>query len=540
MAQSNGGTYSLSGTVVNSETGEPIRNSLVTLWKRLRPEELKEYQEMAKAGHLGGVNAPRTALSGATGDYQFTGLAEGRYRVTAQKPGFGPQVTAEDPEYGWLDLSAAASSVTVKLPPLGVIEGRVVDQDGEAIDSVRIEAFTSNIADGARSTTSVRTVVTNDCGLFRMWNLGPGQYYLKATGRGGGTYMYVGDGSSRPQPWLSFRPVYAGGARTLDSATPVTIGAGTQARADFLLTMEPSLRIRGSLENFTAHQNVTFSLRQSGEEVVAPSRVDMNGSTGQFEIQGVVAGDYTLTALQGQTARGEIAVHVSDDGIGGLVLPLWPAVTVSVSVRTVGERQPRSEEADEGSTARWGPGCTVSLHSSDGATPMYPRGQMAGQGDFTIPNVFAGEYRVQIDCGGGYVQSAMAGAADLLSNPRIAFQPGATPPPIEVTMKFGGGAIHGTLAVKPTKSQAGVLAVPTSASSTGPVFLPVIFDPDSSNGGDFGIDNLAPGDYLLYGFSAFEGIEFRNPSVLQALTGGTSVHVEEGKSSEVTLKTVVK
>jgi hypothetical protein len=130
----------------------------------------------------------------------------------------------------------------------------------------------------------------------------------------------------------------------------------------------------------------------------------------------------------------------------------------------------------------------------------------------------------------------MFGTNDLLSNPAIIIPPGGTPPPIEIAMKPGGGTIHGKLAVKSAAHQGAVLAVPTSSSSIGPFFLPLGF---ADAGQEFDLENLAPGDYLVYAFSTQE-VEYRNPAVLQALTGGTSVHVDDGKTSEVTLEKVVK
>ena len=45
---------------------------------------------------------------------------------------------------------------------------------------------------------------------------------------------------------------------------------------------------------------------------------------------------------------------------------------------------------------------------------------------------------------------------------------------------------------------------------------------------------------MIYAFSDAGSVEFRNPAVLQSLTGGTSVRIEDGKTSEVKLNTVVK
>jgi hypothetical protein len=394
MAQTKEGQYSLSGAVVNSETSEPIRNSVVTLWKVSNFEGLMTDETRAAAAQE--AVARKVTLSGIAGEFHFTGLVEGQYRLGPQKPGFTPNLKPGDRGLqGVVNLTASASGVALRLAPLGVIEGSVMTQDGGPLHGVRIEAFTTAIADGVRTTTMWHSAVSDDRGIFRMWDLPPGQYYLKAAGRGLGTYMYVGDGTNRPESWLSFTPVYAGGAHTLDAATPVPIAAGTEARADFRLNMEPAVYIHGSLENFTPHRTVTFSLLQGDEDVGAASRVNLNGTTGRFDIQGVTAGDYTLRAVQGGTARGEVKVHVSGDGISGLVLPLWPAVTVSGTVHNVGPApKPHNKTAaanDDDDEDAPDPGCTVFLGQPNGAAVFSSLGRRPQSADFSIPNVFAGE-----------------------------------------------------------------------------------------------------------------------------------------------------
>ena len=52
--------------------------------------------------------------------------------------------------------------------------------------------------------------------------------------------------------------------------------------------------------------------------------------------------------------------------------------------------------------------------------------------------------------------------------------------------------------------------------------------------------NLAPGDYVAYAFSGIQSIEYRNPAFLNALRGGTSVRIEDGRTAAVTLRGLVK
>jgi len=178
-----------------------------------------------------------------------------------------------------------------------------------------------------------------------------------------------------------------------------------------------------------------------------------------------------LTAVEGQMARGEIPVHVPENGISGLSMPLWSAVTVPGVLHNIGPTSEQSKKAaaddnDAPEFAYVKPGCQIFLKAATGQASFVS--MFAPQADtFSIPSVFPGAYRMQFGCQGGYFTSAMFGTNDLLTNPAIMIPPGGTPPPIDVAMKPGGGAIHGRLKVKSAMHQGAVLAVPTSSSSTG-------------------------------------------------------------------------
>lgn len=220
------GDYSISGVVVNAQTGEPVKYALVTLmaFQKPDPQQQDKFQPPLQ----------RSTQAGVAGEFQFKSLGKARYNVSAQKPGFNMAFSPDDLKSRQFDLTASVSGVELKLSPLGVIEGKVVDQNDEPLRGVNILALQVQINDGDRSTTAPRSVATDDRGMYRLWNLQPGRYYIKAAGKSGGTYRYVGDGTPYYSSWPSFNPVYFGGGNTLDSATPVQIASGkpvTNSRA---------------------------------------------------------------------------------------------------------------------------------------------------------------------------------------------------------------------------------------------------------------------------------------------------------------------
>lgn len=564
------GEYSISGAAINAETGEPVKYALITLMRFEMPDP--------KSGEPSTPARPLRKMiqAGPGGEFQFLGLGPGHYSINAEKPGFNLGVVPQGSR-SQVDLTSSISGLQLKLFPNGVIEGTAVDQNDEPLRGVNIIALQESVNDGWRQTTSVRSVATDDRGKFRLWNLAPGRYYLKAAGKSGGTYRYIGEGTPYYSSWQSFPPIYLGGGRTLDAATQVQIEYGSKITADFRLTLEPAFKIRGTLLN-APPDAVTFELLQGSEDVSA-SRASLNSTTGKFEVQDVTPGTYLLRAtLAGKPAggvasgamRGEAVVAVNGADVNDVSISLEPAVTVQGRTRMVGTplkiRQTpgfdRMISALGADAKDYGvdfdqpvpTSCNVSLHPPGGGARNTPggvprsRSLMGGKlppdsqhdGAFAIDNVLPGPYTVRIQCDGGYVISALAGDVDLLANPNLVIQPGVPPSPIEVQYRPGGGTIDGELDIHPLPKAPGVLLVPAFSNSTGPMMIPVAGDFPSPEKPQFGGQFLAPGDYVAYAFSDWQQVEFRNPAVLQALSGGVSVHVEEGKETHLTITKVAQ
>jgi uncharacterized protein (DUF2141 family) len=480
-------------------------------------------------------------MTGIGGEFQFDGLAEGQYRVSVEKPEFNAAMPGSP-----ITIQSSITDLRLKLSPLGVIEGKVIDQYGEPIRHVKVMALRLRINDGRRTILTDRSVATDDLGAYRLWNLSPGKYYIEAGGRSGGTYTYVGDNGPTYDSWESFAPVYAGGARDINSATPVEIAAGTQAQADINVTLEPAFKIRGMLGNFIPHLTAKFELLR-GEEDLAESRVTLNGTTGKFEIQDVTPGTYNLRVTQNENARAEAIITVNGADVNDLGLPLAPGVTVTAALNVTGQQvAPQAGGAFEGGGDFIAGGvaafCNLNLMPAGRGSEQPKFLAVRGDGEFKLENVLAGEYQVGLRCFGGYATSATMGSADLLTNPRLILQPGVTPPKITVAVTGGGATLKGRLKLDPPAEHAAILLVPAFPSA-GPILQPVFEMPGqtpANEGQAFQVMFLAPGDYTLYAFSDWQDVEFRNPAYLQTLSGGTSVHIDQTGGPEVTVTGVVK
>jgi uncharacterized protein (DUF2141 family) len=387
---------------------------------------------------------------------------------------------------------------------------------------VSVRALHSEIQDGRRITRQDRQVNTDDLGEYRMWNFQPGDYYIVAAGRSGGTAVVVGPTPPGGLAHEGFDPVYFPSTKDRASATAITLAPGQEFRADLKIQMQPAYRVRGMLRNVAPYQPVTVELVRGAGEVSA-NRVVVNASTGRFEVNDVVPGTYVLRAVQKageRELRGEQEIRVESANLDGVVLELMAGVTVSGVVRA-----PTTPAPSQGFSHGRQYGTRVMLRpagSSDIGMPQY--NAMADDlGKFAIENVPAGRYRLQVYRFGDYMASAVSGSKDLLAS-ELVVDRGVSSESIEIVLRNDGGSLE--VKTDGVSEGAWILACPTNGGEPqrGPV----------SPG--LGFQNLEPGDYDVFAVKDFAKLEFRNPDVVKALRGVERVHVTVGGQSTVTLK----
>ncbi len=249
-------TFHIAGTVVNSQTGQPVKGAVVTLRGRVQFEKGTKPQ---------GPNL-REALTDAGGRFSVDGLPSGGFTVSAEKNGYVTAWAAG----GELTVGPSKDGVPVSLSPLGVISGRVTDEEGEPVVFASVRAVASELRDGTRSYRQVRSVSTDDQGRYRMWNFTPGEYYIATAGRTGGTVATVTQslsaGAGGP---VAFAPVYYPGASDRATATAIAMTPGQDVTADLRVRMEASFRIRGTIRGAAAYQPVQVELLRGANDLNA-------------------------------------------------------------------------------------------------------------------------------------------------------------------------------------------------------------------------------------------------------------------------------
>ena len=193
-------------------------------------------------------------LTDDSGVFDLTELPAGRYTLTVSKSGFvSLSYGQRRPLQAGTPLQLAdgqqLKGIDFQLPRGSVISGHVLDEDGDAMPGVMVRVMRYQYLQGERRLTPAGNGQTDDKGLYRVWGLMPGDYYVNAVarrrrrlrrrrpggrcglaaddgGRGGGPGG-GGGGADDPEQ-VNYAPTYYPGVPSVNEAKPVTVGSSQE------------------------------------------------------------------------------------------------------------------------------------------------------------------------------------------------------------------------------------------------------------------------------------------------------------------------
>jgi hypothetical protein len=193
------------GRVINSLNGEAVRKATVVL----RAHDAEHGQSYADE-------------TDGSGHFSIDDVEPGEYAVFGERPGFSLQstgATGAPPPNIKVEAGQQIKDVTIRLAPLGVIVGRVLDEDGDPVRGAMVSALRYAYSAGKKELRSVEQVQAGENGDFRIFGLGAGTFFLKATRNRPGSVW----------PAQSVSSYYPGTADE-SHAAPVELRAGAQLR----------------------------------------------------------------------------------------------------------------------------------------------------------------------------------------------------------------------------------------------------------------------------------------------------------------------
>lgn len=547
-------TSSISGRVLTADTGKPLKRAQVVV------------SGTGRGGHV--------AITDDQGRYTVTSLAAGSYSITASKNGFVDAVFGQrrplqpGTPIQVLD-NQRMTGVDLRLIRGGVITGHVFDEDGDPLMRAVVSVQRYQYLQGQRQLTPAGADQTDDRGVFRVFGLPPGDYYVSVNVSGPGQMFARGlqqlamvagavNGGGRGARGAfgtpddiepsGYAPTYFPGVVSASQAGKVTVGPGQEVGAiDFQIQLVPFATVAGAVGGADRNGGITVTLAPQDTSARGPlGGPTLNARTaedGSFSIANVPPGQYLAIARSGgrqnEQRIGVQPVSVNGQNIGGLAIALQPEITLSgnIVVESSGTPAPTDYsafriDAPEVTPLPFGGG-------GRGGGPSGTSARAALNGSFSVPNLVPGRHYVRVTGQGlnqglttpaqWNVKAVLVAGADVTDS-GIDLKPGTTVDNVTIVLTDRATSLSGVVR-DPTGTPVPALTV--VAFSADPQYWRSqsrwIQAGRTDQTGTYRLRNLPPGDYLLLVTDNVEQGEWYDPSFLEGVrNAATRISISEG------------
>jgi hypothetical protein len=506
--------FSLQGQVVDGVTGRPLAGVEIG---------------------LDGIDwepAAEPATPDAQGRFVFHGLAAGQYILFASRPDFGRIFFDEVPDSGVTQTVHIKPEQTVKTVLFRVmsrsaVSGTVRDEFSDPVEYSNVILYRAAWIDGRVRLQPGERSTTDDRGRYRISNVPPGGYFVCAspggTNNGGGNVAPSAgpvDFASRAEPRFYIQTCLPNASGS--PFTPLQLSAGRQTEINLTLRSASASSLRGRLLNLPP--GVSTGIRLVPEDAFHDAQPLFSGTAaeGKFMFRGVLPGRYRLEAdfnwqppnspLTHLVAR--VPVEIGGTNLEGVDVPLEPPAVIDVVFRGA---EPAKAEAQT---------IEIGLRSSSESSWA----QRESKGPLRFASLFAGSYwlftrTTKTTC----VQSAKLGEQDALRS-AVTVKWGTTAQ-LDVTLSKDCGEIQGRVVSDGIAQPNAKVLILISGSAKEPGNMLTDHTDDE---GEFSLNGLAPGRYLLWAWREDAGGSSVGPASLGSVEGqATSVLVTKGEAVKI-------
>jgi protocatechuate 3,4-dioxygenase beta subunit len=539
-------TARVTGRVV-SESGEPVRRAAVKLLGRINPTQSTDgegafvFENVPAGAYV--LIALRRGYSvqkyGATTPLVRDCYGQNLGAIEEQNPNpIGISIARRCIERApGTTLSLAAgreiTGLVIQLTRQGVVSGRVLDRDGEAVPRWRVQAMKVVYDRGVRRLEDRTGAGTDTDGNYSIDYLPPGRYYLRAVNMIAHNFAGLSQDRTGKAPLEADIATYFPSELDASRAVPVDVTPGADLRGlDIVVHREQVHSIRGAVVvpvNGGQPGNRIVTLTQKGGVNTTADRRDaMVQADGSFEFRSVEPGGYFINAgLVGYNgaapdlfAKQEVTVSVSD--VDSVRLALTPGFAITGTVKVEDE-----------TSGTWP---SISLREVEGSrtTGLV---NIDSKGAFTFTGKAApSRYLVNLRAlpPGTYVKSIRYGNQDALHSP-LDLTGGATGR-LAIVLSSKVGSIVGT--VKNAKDEA-VPGVVVSVWPRTPEVAGGVKSGSIDQNGNFEIPDLGAGDFFVAAWEDIDPGLVEYPEFLARFQNeAAAVTLEEGARANADLKLI--
>jgi len=401
--------------------------------------------------------------------------------------------------------------VVLKLIPEVIIYGEVKNEIGEPVEGVTVRAQRWQAEVGQKQLRNFGEGVTDDEGKFRIAELKPGKYQLAFLPGNRGGWSVISKLRRREQAAQGYGVQFYPGVQDPALAMGIELRAGAKFHVSQTLSRERLYEIAGVVRGASSASGSSVSLMDA-EGNIMQRIVRMDPKTGEFQIPGIPAGTYLLSAMGfdetqngGNTPattrlRATLPVHVKSD-LAGVVLTLGQGISVGVRVD---DEAPTDEEGNVHQVfvrliskefPQYSPGTQVPPHGDERLEPK-------------IDDILPGTYTVEAMLNhSGYIASLRSGHTDLLRD-ELTVAPGTVPPPIEVTVRTDGAQLSVTTLENGVPAAAGVVLYSQEYPRRS-------LASQSNELGKLSMAGIPPGQYEVIAVRNAQDLEFLNPASME-------------------------
>jgi hypothetical protein len=516
-------TARITGRVLDAVSGRPMKLVVVRL--------------ISEAGG-------RSGQTDEAGIFDFTGLAAGRYNVRVQKSGYvslayGQRRPLQPGTPLQLDAGQHIKGLEFRMPRGSVVSGTVSDELGEPMPGITVRLMRFQYSQGVRELVPAGGGQTDDRGIYRIWGLDPGEYFVSAVapnfnrggpippstpvgrgGRGGPPAAGRGFPPAPPDPLagdadVGYAPTYYPGAPSVFEATPVNLGLGVELLdINFNVLLVRTTQITGHVTNTdgTPVTSGNVDLAVEGQPARRGPGMNFGGRIrwdGLFSISNVPPGRYVLRARGTDDTfpqYGRASIAVVGEDLSGVILVVTPGASMAGTIAFQGSSGGSADPTQ----------VRVTAQSADPTFGATVNARVDKDGRFTLASIPPGETWIRAQTPRGWtLRSVVVDGHEVIDTP-LEVRPGQKLTGAALVLSDRQTEVNGTLSDAQGRplTEYTILAFPTDSALWRPQARQITTVRPDQNG-KFQIRGLPPGDYFLTAIDPQQPGEWFVPAFLE-------------------------